>query len=511
MKTIKIFFTKPIDQILMTVWNDIDLVYKKAFFWLIGINLLAFGFEMTNLTIHHDDLLQIFIQNNHFQMDLGRFGFSWLYYYTQGAYIMPFLQMFQGIIVMALYGIVIAYLWGLRNTLDIVLIAGVVCAFPYMAQVFQYNTSMAIYPLAYLFAALAVFFSVRGTMYHIIIGILFYLLAFSIYQSVIANAATIFLFWALSRVIIDDKGDENWWQGLLKSSGTAVITVAVGGGLYLLSISLLNINLDSYQSVDKAFDLSDGLNITLAFEQIIQGTKSFFLWPEYYMPYFLKNIHLLLIFGAGIACLWFPKLWSRKITALVLLVMAAFSPRLLQILHPQGWFHNLTLTGYAVMIAGAAMIVLRVRYAALRNGVLILVFVLLGGYLVICNWISTVNELNTMAHYSTMTQILSRARTLPEADWDGKKFVVIGEYEMPNEFPYKRNTGIATTFINTGHVQRFAKLLRDKAVFIPAGEMTPGAISYAETHPVWPHPDSVAVVDGMAVVVLSKYVEKTPH
>jgi len=53
----------PLEQLLANAWNGIDPAYRKAFLFILAINLLAFGFEMTNLTLHHDDVAHIFIQD----------------------------------------------------------------------------------------------------------------------------------------------------------------------------------------------------------------------------------------------------------------------------------------------------------------------------------------------------------------------------------------------------------------------------------------------------------------
>ncbi len=114
-------YSKSLDQILTEWWNNIGPSVRKAFFFVAGVNLLAFGFEMTNLTLHHDDLYQIFIQDDILGHYVGRFGVGKLHYYGMNGYFMPFLQMFAGIVLMSLYGIIIAHLWGARKTMDMAL------------------------------------------------------------------------------------------------------------------------------------------------------------------------------------------------------------------------------------------------------------------------------------------------------------------------------------------------------------------------------------------------------
>ena len=236
-------YNTPLDQMLADWWNGIDQTYKKAFFFVVGINLLAFGFEMTNLTLHHDDLFQIFIQDDILGHYLGRFGVGKLHYLTQNAYFMPFLQMLQGIVFMSIYGVLVARFWGARNTLDLTLVASIVCVFPYMAQVYQYNTSMATYPLAHLLAAVAVILSTRGTFIHAATASLLYLAAFSIYQSVIANAATIFVLWVLFNLLFGNEGKAVTVRAMLRSTVWAVVSVAVGGILYIVAVSFMDVRL----------------------------------------------------------------------------------------------------------------------------------------------------------------------------------------------------------------------------------------------------------------------------
>jgi len=48
-----------------------------------------------------------------------------------------------------------------------------------------------------------------------------------------------------------------------------------------------------------------------------------------------------------------------------------------------------------------------------------------------------------------------------------------------------------------------ARLMRDEATFVGADTTMPRVLEYARSHPPWPNPASVTVVDGMGVVVFS--------
>src|ERR1700756_1494144 len=80
----------PLDVLVAGWWSRIDPVHKKGFFAAVVVSLLAFGFQMTNLILHHDDVLQIFIEDTILGHFLGRWSLGWLHLYTQNDYFMPF-------------------------------------------------------------------------------------------------------------------------------------------------------------------------------------------------------------------------------------------------------------------------------------------------------------------------------------------------------------------------------------------------------------------------------------
>ena len=123
------------------------------------------------------------------------------------------------------------------------------------------------------------------------------------------------------------------------------------------------------------------------------------------------------------------------------------------------------------------MVINMARFIFTRNLSIIFTTFLIGGYVVQCSWISTVNYLNTQAHFATLNQILARVRSLP-VEWNGEKVIVVGSYKMKQDYPYKLSTGVATDFIHMKpkHMQQIARLLRDDITFITASPDTPRAL-----------------------------------
>ncbi len=491
----------PVDQLLGRAWTRIHPESRKAFFWLMGLSLLAFGFEMTNLTLHHDDLIQIFIQDDILGHYLGRFLVGKLHLYTQGHFFIPFLQMVEGMVLMALYAIIVARFWGVERTLDLVLVGGVICVFPYMAQVYQYNTSMATYPMAHLLAALAVIASVRRGLVWILVGALLYIAAFGIYQSVLANAATIFLVWMLLRAFSSDEAFFS--RDLWRAVGGALAAVLIGGIVYVLIVKSMHIQFDAYQDAGEAFELEKGIDITAGIHKLINGTRAYFFWPEHYYPGFLKKLQLLLLLAAGLVCLLRPRKLVNRAAAVVLFGLAALAPRVLELLHPHGHYHALTLTAYALVLAAAVTLLTRHGGVLARNLATLVTALLLAGFLLQTNWISTVNHLNTLAHITRLNEVLARVRAIRDPAWDGRRIIVVGRLNLPSEYPFKPATGVATEFMDASHMQKLAGLLRARVEFIQAGEHTPEALAWAANRHIWPASDSVGVVNGTGVVVFA--------
>ncbi len=495
----------PVEQLLQSWWARFDPACRRALLVAAGASLLAFGFEMTNLTLHHDDLTHLMVGKPLVGYYLGRFATAWLFFYGLQAQFAPFLHMALGMLVMCAYGVLVAHFWGARRTLDIALVATILCVFPYMAQVYQYNSAMVAYPLAHLLVAAAAVLSARARALSTVLAALLFFLAFSLYQAVLANAATLFLVWLLTRVAFADL-DRDALRALARASAAALLAVTAGGVLHVLAVSALDIPFDSAQGADKAFSLSGrlehGLQLAASAAEVLRGSRAFFLWPENYLPLPLKALQSLLLAGAALGCLLVPRTAAAKVAALGLLALAALAPRVMQFLHPQGTYHALTLTAYALVVAAAVLVIMRGAGTLLRNATALVATLLVAGYVMQCGWISTVNYLNTLAHYTTMTQVLARLRALPAQDWDGRTIAVVGSYDLPSDFPFRPATGVASEFMRPKHMNLLARLMRDEARFIDAQSAPPAVSQFAAGRKPWPSPDSVGIVDGMGVVVL---------
>ena len=495
---------RPLDEVIAGGWNRVDPAMKIAFVATICVSVLAFGFEMTNLSMIHDDFSYIFLESPILGRFMGRFGFGWFHYYTQGAFLMPFLQMAQGIVFMAVYGLVVARFWGAHRPLDLALIASVVCVFPYMAQVYQFNVSMAPFPLAHLLSALAAAVSTRARPLPALAASVLYAAAFSIYQSVLANACTILGVWLLARLLFSDLGDGETRRKLARQVLAAALALAGGGLLYVGAVHLLGLPIDDpRQAAGEAFRLSGAFGSLEGIARVATGTRAFFFWPESYFPLYLKQLQFLFILAAVLLCVVLPRSVAQKLAALVMVALVLLAPRALQLLHPAGYYPNRALTAYALVIAGSIALVHRSGSPQIRNVSIVASAVLLWGYLLQCNWISTVNYLNTSAHRAAFTQVLASLQSVGRDAWDGRNVVVVGRLNMSAEFPFRQSDGVASEFLDGVHMQEISRLMRTGVTFAPDDGTDPRVREFATGRRPWPHPQSVGIIEDTGVVVLS--------
>ncbi len=352
-------------------------------------------------------------------------------------------------------------------------------------------------PLAHSLSALSVLFAIRSNRRLILLSGFFLFIAFSVYQSVAANALTLFLIWMLVSIVFDDRLGSVFLQPMVRSIyafSTASFLAGIG---YISSVLLLGISLSSYQGADKAFDFNESVNMDISYffnalYDILTGSRSFYFWPENYFPLYLKYAQLIFLFTAAALCVYLPRNTKSKIAAVLIFSIALIAPRFLQLLHSEGQFHNLTLTAYALVVSACIAIVLRTGKIILRNLTIVTSIFIIAGYIEQCNWISSINYLNSQAHYATLTQILARIRSLEdkESNWDGKKAFIFGSYEMPEYRIFKKAAGVAPNFIRPQEIQDFSHVLRDEMIFLNKDQVSPRVIQFVSERPSWPHPAS---------------------
>jgi hypothetical protein len=132
------------------------------------------------------------------------------------------------------------------------------------------------------------------------------------------------------------------------------------------------------------------------------------------------------------------------------------------------------------------------------------------GYMFQNNKAAYAQVLATNAEFHRANRILARIEQLPQYTNNKPKFIAfIGKRTSLKLFrnkPFLQSTGISSELmISQSRFEKMLKLLRVNNVHRITSkndERYKLAIEYAKTHEPWPHPSSIAYLDGIIVVVL---------
>ena len=166
------------------IWNSIDATYKNAFWLVMVFSLLAWGAELVNHTDNVDDYIQSMIHSPMVWTQLGRWGADILYFYGLGGWYMPTLHLLIGLIVNTSTILIAIYYFshGRKTSLsNIVLPAGLYVTFPYLTDVFGFNTAQVLIPLSNLLVICG-YILARKELFPFLISALSMTLAASLYQ-----------------------------------------------------------------------------------------------------------------------------------------------------------------------------------------------------------------------------------------------------------------------------------------------------------------------------------------
>ena len=501
------FFKKVLlSNLIIEKWKSISPASKSLFYLIMILQFASFGFEMTNLAFNHDDTTQFLFSSPYWAWSSGRWALGLFRYYVLNSYFMPFLSFGIAFVLMYLYGLMICKIWEVNDGPAMVFLIGILVTFPYMSNAYSYNTSVVPFALAHCLAALGVFFSLKKSLYYFMVSIVFICISVSIYQSLLLNILVIMgfvLFFQIFKKQSVKIISLNFFKMFLSVAfGSIFYYISIKLSLYFSGIKKLT----TYQGADKMFEYSFS-KLHLGFLKSIALYKNIFLKQQSYFPSYAKNI-LLALFVIAITSIIIKKCSSpiRAIMLSSLLICLSFIPCVLQVIHPAGRYHVLTLTSVAVLFAGITAIIFINKWTFLKNiSVILIVFVL---YIFACenNRKSVISLQSTRAEQMLASRMLARAEALPEYfQMEKKTFVFIGKlprHEIDCEYPFLSSVGVGGYRLNGPRGWAVLRLLRTK-VYPPTAKQIQVAKDHIKSRRGWPHLDSVFIVDNIVVVILS--------
>ena len=222
--------------------NILELLFKKyreipsekiTFFWaLILINLLSFGFIMSNLVLNHDDVQQSF--NYNAWWGTGRWMAALIQEGIFQNHLLPFLTMSIGILLMLLYGFFVCRIWAINNSVNKFIVIAVLTTFPYMSNLYAYKTAQVVYPLSFLLTAIAFYLSCQKGKRTILYAGFIYMLAFACYQVVLGLIPSLFAFLMIFMMLQQNKDKQTYKLALQIFSA-----VLLGAILYYISLKIV--------------------------------------------------------------------------------------------------------------------------------------------------------------------------------------------------------------------------------------------------------------------------------
>ena len=487
------------------------------------INLFAYGFLFANLTLNHDGFGFITLDAS-WTRGTGR----WL---TDVLYAVLFrnfeLIWLNGLLAMCFFiatALSISRVLRLAGLSERLVVALLYTLFPYMCSYYGYAFHVPIYALSSLLAVSAVEVTERGGLGKCLLGALLLAASLACYQAFVASALTLVMLGAAAALARAESRES--LTAIAWRVGRQMFALGLGCALYWLSIkvsvAVFNVQLVAYQGA-ASMGASDFAAVTRGLRVVLIETARFLggrfqsIYPESsYFTWKDKALCAVVYLGAiaGIAAMA-RRMRGRSGAAVLMFLMALFAPRVLQVAHPDGNYHELTLTGYGVYLAGAAAFAMEMKNRIARSAVQLVLVVL------ICSFIHS-NNVGAAAlafDYQAIMHWGNRVLAMIEADprcavqmgsWAPKRIMFVGDaYRVSDWFyrgrPFVTAVGIADGIPNIVFDSIF-RLLRVNAtsVGIPPQTHSEG-LAYAARHEAWPHPESVTVLrDGTIVVVLSK-------
>lgn len=259
------------ETVFTKIKTAIPYKFRLAFIAAIIIGLLTHMYVFMNRLPNHDGLLNIY--SSQAKVTSGRFflgpaaGLS-------SYFDLPWVIGLFSIVFLALTAVCIIALFEVQKNISIVLISGIVVAFPSVSATFSYMFTADGYMLGTFLALLAVLLT-KKYKYGFLIGAILLCLGVGIYQANLSVAMAFITLW----LVIDILNQKSTLKQLGAKMLQSVLLVGIGMVLYYvvykISTSLFEVQMTTYQGLDKVGSLSFS-DIPDRFTLIHEQLKIFF-------------------------------------------------------------------------------------------------------------------------------------------------------------------------------------------------------------------------------------------
>ena len=505
------------NMVLQLYHSKVKKTWKIAFFSTVIIGLLVHLYKFTNFLPNDDSL--IYSYHNENMLGTGRW-FLTVACGISSFYDLPWVNGILTIFWLALSVVVIIELFNIKNTVVVILVAGISATFPGFTETLMYEFVSDGYMLGLLLSTLAVFFSTRfkGKKYYAI-SILFLCLSCAIYQAYVSFAIVLFLCcWMLS-ILTNEKSISS----IVKRVILQIVIIALALCAYLVVWKILlfvqSQSVSHYQGIDSVGQLSIGVLISglyqmvCSFAMLIFGGKNI---TESISVYSALNCIFVILFFIGIVCsVLKTKLYKNAVRMFCFLVCIIALPFALCM-----WaFTTSTICYKLMMLIGAEMffvlcLLLVDNYATkgIKTICLIVFSLIILNNALIANICYLLMNQSFLKSFSMGQEIAVRVEMLSE-EVDTRRIAFVGNtWESNidsgnwNEAKVLASSIPKCLLFDHLHAYLFIEELFSKG-FIPVSTEELNDISkneYVMQMKSWPYQESVKYVDGVIIVKLSE-------
>lgn len=508
-KKLDSFLNFDIHDCLQRTWKSIGLEAKQLFLINLLVIFFSHGFLLNNIIINWDGQGGLdFSSIAH--LSSGRWMTALLGNLSEHHYLpLPFFV--TTIVILAFAGVLFAEILGEKIFLSKALISAALVAFPGYAFGLSYNWVSPIYPIATLFALLAIKFSLKKGSYNLLKGLFFFVLMLATYQGLLSFTYC----FMLMMVLINSSQKKISHQFIIQRF---ILLGLLAPIIYKLSsdsiLHFLGMWYSDYRGADQMSTSYIFIHFAENFVKSYETLISFFDGVYFSMPLYQLGSILVLIGLAVFHLIFVPNKKSRWVTKIVIVTILLISPPFIfatQFLNT--YIDSLLVFGFIPIIGVSFHIISRFRIRLITNIGVVLMALIILGFINRSNGIHLKNHLWTQTSLKMSSDIALRLAALPDFNLD-TKLVRVGNLSL-QKFPRNINapfseqgeTMAAPTGLSTwgeartlNGVMNFLGFDYQTALF----QNTPLHVQSAVNEmPVYPEEGSIQIVDDYAIIKLS--------
>lgn len=245
------FILKSPSEYLTDMKKRLSQEEKLAFLSTFIIGFFCHLFIFTNSMYNNDDIRNLYVDQD--RTDLGR----WLLPYTAGIssfFSLPVVNGILSLLFLALTSAVLVRIFQLKNKCNLILVSGLLVAFPSVACIFSYMFTADAYFISCFLAALSVYFVTRSEQkYGWIAGAVCLCCSVGIYQAYLTFVLLLLLLFFLTALLQPSKYTD---RALFRLLLRYVLMLGSGMGAYylflILALRVKQTALSSYQGIGQS-------------------------------------------------------------------------------------------------------------------------------------------------------------------------------------------------------------------------------------------------------------------